>query len=203
MTATTVKERPIIFGGEMVRAILDERKTQTRRVVMRQPPEDRPRHCWFDAPIYGWTWDTEPTADWFKVRCPYGRPGDRLWVRETWATSIGTGEQRVMYKAGKEGGYGEPEYGWKSPIFMPRWASRITLEITDVRAERVQDTSIEDVLAEGIKEVRGQHSGEHWREGTGGEFVRLWDSINVKRGFGWESNPWVWAITFKRIAPKI
>lgn len=88
---------------------------------------------------------------------------------------------------------------WRSPVYMPRWASRITLEITDVRVERIQDVSIEDVLAEGIKEVRGQHSGEYWREETGGKFVDIWDSINAKRGYGWSVNPWVWAITFRQI----
>jgi len=91
---------------------------------------------------------------------------------------------------------------WTPSIHMPRWASRIQLRITDVRVERVQDISIDDIEAEGITHpLDGPHANQYWREEMGNDFAKLWDSINAKRGYGWDSNPWVWVIEFERIAP--
>lgn len=153
------KARPIIFSGEMVRALLDGRKTMTRRVVKKQ-------------------------------HCPYGQPGDLLWVRETWRQA--QWKDGILYRADKARSLGMDEYSdrhkWKPSIFMPRKASRLTLEITDIRMERVQDITTDDAIAEGIKELQG---------GAKVEFHNLWDSINAKRGYGWKANPRVWVVVFQ------
>lgn len=203
-----MKERPILFSTEMVRAVLDNRKTQTRRVVKKQ-----------DIVIDGrWTH--------IKSQCPYGQVGDRLWVRETfyvqpdiYKTDI---PSPIHYKA--DGNTESLEdYIQKPSIFMPRWASRITLEITDIWAERVQDISFENCLAEGIistdfwagneacknfdkwfaehgnKLPDDEYIDEGWIAITRSSYQALWDSINLKRGYGWDKNPYVWVITFKRV----
>lgn len=131
--------------------------------------------------------------------CPYGQPGDRLWVRETWAED----GSRYTYRATNE----TWAWHWAPSIFMPRAASRITLEITDVRVERVQDISEEDARAEGVtRELRGPRtypdrhaarSHETYRDA----YMRLWDALNAKRGCGWAVNPWVWVISFQRAQP--
>jgi hypothetical protein len=196
-----MKERPILFSGAMVRAILDGRKTQTRRVCKLQNASDY---------AYGGAmWTDRQQVD----RCPYGQPGDRLWVRETW-NCIDTGRltQRqdwVRYRATD----GE-EMRWRPSIFMPRWASRITLEITGVRVERVCDIINLDAYNEGFSsnecdtcDGTGYWSdGEYCEDCSGeghisesGNFRALWDSINAKRGYGWEANPWVWVVEFKQI----
>lgn len=185
-----MKERPILFSGEMVRAILDGRKTQTRRVIKPQPPESV----------------SEGYTTYF---CPYGIPGDRLWVRETFAprldvdpiTELARARHYAMYKA--DGGdphdpmHWHPYDKWIPSIFMPRWASRITLEITNVRVERVQDISVSECRAEGIPQASFSSQTDRDAQ-VHGEFMQLWDSINAKRGYSWESNPWVWVIEFKR-----
>jgi hypothetical protein len=226
-----VKERPIIFSGEMVRAILDDRKTQTRRVVKPQPEDVCDNHEY--AFEYGPAWPVEyPDGSNPAVlmrcpedhdcnlceaayqSCPYGEPGDRLWVRESGKlTGKGfTGEngERWSYCDGswkyKEDGLlrftNQVAWGpnWKSvpSIHMPRWASRITLEVVDVRVERLQSISEEDAVAEGCVKVPALGDCVHEaRE----QFEYLWDSINAKRGYSWSSNPWCWAVTFKRIKP--
>lgn len=217
-TETAVKERPILFSGEMVRAILDGRKTQTRRVVKPHLKEVGrafyPGDRYWVGPHPGggwWAVDVpEGPPEWMIkdqcVRerqgfpCPYGVPGDRLWVREAWAAEesaddfapcdLGPGAERIWHRADEiqESGNGR----WRSSIHMPRWASRILLEITDVRVERVQEISVNDACAEGSPwDERGFRS-EHrpW-------FIDAWNSINAKRGYSWESNPWVWVIEFK------
>ncbi|MDD5007281.1 MAG: hypothetical protein PHC68_02625 [Syntrophorhabdaceae bacterium] len=181
MTASTsTRERPIIFGSDMIRAIF-KGKTQTRRVIKPQPK--------FDPPKIQEIWN-----------CPYGQVGERLWVRE--AFQLDEGSDKIWYRADfteddARRAFTEVGDGWKPSIHMPRWASRITLEITGVRAERVQEISHEDAKAEGVP-VRGcafpKKQSIHIDS-----FVDVWDSLNAKRGFGWESNPWVWAIAFKRI----
>jgi hypothetical protein len=203
--------KPIIFNTEMVQAILDGRKTQTRRVIKPQPPSDHERHCWFDAPVYGWTNEPEPALNWHKVKCPYA-VGDVLYVRETWATGFTkTGEEEsIFYKAG---GYnqlymldGAPDYedwlklydtketAWRPSIHMPQWAARLFLRVTDVRAQRVQEISEEHARAEGVQpytSVNWTQSDTPYKVG----FSLLWDSIC----HNWDANPWVWVYTFERV----
>lgn len=220
--ATEIKERPIIFCGDMVREILDGRKTQTRRVIKPQPDYSILKHG-IDlevhrCPILG---STHLPCEWglygqpyypsavpcFGYNCPYGKPGERLWVRETWrlgghyhdftakdvreAAEFGSHElcDHLHYKAEEP----EPYHQWRSSIHMPRWASRITLEVTDVRMGRVQGITTSDIIDEGTP----GHATDAWLWGD--RYRDLWNSINAKRGYSWESNPLVWAITFKRI----
>ena len=177
-----MNERPILFTGAMVRAILDGTKSATRRVV-------------------------KVHAD--HTKCPYGNVGDRLWVRETWhpAFRFGT-EYEIEYKADGasrmiDAGWNGPTplidaaiaKGWQLPSTIPRWASRIALQITAVRVERLQMIDEAAVIAEGVWP-------EGWAYGDGKpqkKFRAQWDAINAKRGFGWDANPWVWVIDFTRL----
>ena len=172
-----MKERPIIFNGDMVRAILDGRKTQERRPIKPQP-------IWVGDPSVPFrTKDADPKGI---IRCPYGAPGDRLWVRETWrmdAVNIGA-EYRATISALME--HVAP---WTPSIHMPRWASRITLEITAVRVQRVQDITEEDALAEGMVPLDRSTPREM--------FAEVWQSIYGN----WPANPWVWVVEFRRIEP--
>lgn len=173
MIGEAMTERPIMFTPENVLKILDGKKTQTRRVAK---PQQRP--------------------DWKIADCPYGLVGDRLWVRETWQYNPYGG---IVYKAGS-GIIDCAGKGWRPAICMPRWACRLVLEITDVRIERVQDISPDDAKAEGDKErsglpeyhERGPLCHVDW-------YRNLWDSINAKRGYGWDTNPLVWAISFRKV----
>ena len=200
--------KPIIFSGPMVRAILEGNKTQTRRALRSQPPD------WATGHDDVWPWVHFTGADPFHgnpvmwtAKCPYGEPGNHLWVRETFAYYYAgpnfTGNTgKVYYKADgdlsdrvKERDCVEPR--WRPSIFMPRWASRITLEIISVRVERVQDISHEDALAEGIDPdapLNNYGTGSAHRD----TFAELWDSINAKRGYSWDSDSWVWVIEFKQ-----
>ncbi|WP_291163363.1 hypothetical protein [Gemmatimonas sp. UBA7669] len=193
-----MKERPILFSGQMVRAILDGRKSMTRRVV--KPPKRtdlrlRPNDIgctvrddgaiWHDA--FGW------------LHCPYGVPGDLLWVRETFAP-FSTGG--AVYRADK------PRFSpdahevvggsWHPSIYMPRWASRLTLRITDVRVERLQDISADDCRAEGHPTDWSRSPAPEVHDDAARDWYRdLWDSIN---GSGaWDANPWVWVVAFERV----
>lgn len=225
-----MKERPIIFSAPMVRAILDGRKTQTRRViksparnmqkqgheVIKRNPDNDP---WYKDYIWSMRVDGGSWADYkherFLQLCPYGAIGDKLWVRETFGSSIrnlgGTPHEKLVYKAdnpneaycySSEGA--EIPIKWKSPIFMPRWASRITLEITNLRVERVQDISCDDANAEGVQAwVESFANREIYHENGNLKgypvtaYKRLWEQIN---GAGsWDANPWVWIIGVKRI----
>ena len=187
-----MKERPILFSGPMVRAILEGRKTQTRRVIKPQPTSDHGLVFEGIAPgKFGAVSDGE-------ITCPYGTIGDRLWVKETHHVRDagyvdGTGRD-IVYKADDE----DFPYGWTPSIHMPRWASRINLEITGIRVERLQDISEEDAKAEGVG-VHGGWNADETEYGVNarGPFSRLWDSINAKR-HPWASNPWVWVIEFRR-----
>jgi len=234
-----MKERPILFSGEMVRAILDGRKTQTRRVMNPQL-----KSIDYEVNFVSTKVDALPFPD-GKVclpggpassgypslaeYCPFGKPGDRLWVRETWyddlmARSISDGIEGIYYRADGEcceqipecqcADGGKPK--WRPSIFMPRWASRLTLEITRVRVERLQDISEEDAKAEGfepiifdefdIAEIMFNDPDCQEAEvleilGPGqipakADFSLLWDKINGKK-HPWASNPWVWVISFK------
>jgi hypothetical protein len=201
-------EHPIIFTGESVRAIIDLRKTMTRRVI-RIPTVERKREftgkAWVDpglgdgpylkaeyASIKGGPGDTVVN----RIYGPYA-VGDRLWVKETWMpeTEQGCSTGAVIYRAtDKPYPDGETILKWRSPIFMPRWASRLTLEVTATRAERLWAMSQEDVRAEGYDSHICCDSPETW-------YPKLWDSINAKRGHGWEKNDWVWVYSFRRVTP--
>lgn len=195
-----MKERPILFSGPMVRAILEGRKTVTRREVKKSAALD----CL--AAGFEPSFLTVPgNAD----LCPYGQPGDRLWVRETWAR-VGTGDPGyLVYRAtypnclppGVENvpaDIRDEGYRWRPSIHMPRAASRILLEITAVRVERLQEISEEQARAEGYPADRERETG-----GSGLDawlwFRSLWGEINGPEAFS--ANPWVWVVEFKRVTP--
>jgi hypothetical protein len=219
-------ERPILFSAEMVRAIIEGRKTQTRRALK-----------WHDQDDPGWqlkgmTFDGQfwkSAGGRLTMPCPYGQTGDRLWVREAWtihAQSSLTNRDYVYYRADIGNTYLDGT--WKPSIFMPRWASRITLEITEVRVQRVQDISTADAEQEGVRypvspakeagkvvpwiavsnPLLTRHlSKTPWTHDIlmRAHWAALWESINAKREGGiyaWDRNPWVWAVSFKRIFPK-
>lgn len=181
-----MSERQIIFSTPMVKAILDGRKTQTRRVVKPQAEKYnsvllKPYIIYPCDNIYEFGDFCEP------IKCPYGQPGDVLWVRETW-TEI---ENRILYKSDLYNeSCGELTIKWKPSIHMPRKYARIFLEVTNIRVERVQDITNDDAKAEGIIRPDELYIAQ---------FPALWNSINDKRGFGWSVNPWVWVVEFKRI----
>lgn len=217
----TVKARPILFSGPMVRALLAGTKTQTRRIVKPQPMHEGVRS-------YGdsWAWRWNNLEGWFSgvttkqlvshagmlQHCPYGQPGDLLWARETFL-SVYKMDWNDMFVVDDTGNYVEelwyranaglpdaPEYRylvddehvptpWKPSIHMPRWASRITLRITEVRVQRLQECSNEDAIAEGIgSPLDARYAAAH-------EYRALWESINGPES--WTANPWVWALTFE------
>lgn len=205
-------ERPILFNGEMVRAILDGRKTQTRRVVKPQPSV----HEMSPGPDSG----PEDIISY----CPYGAPGNQLWVRETWCnadilhlgynlddpTTIGyrADESAYLFEGlplmgsklnTKDWNWEHESVKWKPSIHMPRWASRINLLIKDVRVERVQDISSHDISAEGISCDREPDCEPYnFCANRIESFIYLWDSINGKRpGCAWADNPWVWVVEFE------
>lgn len=202
-----MKERPILFSAPMVRALLDGRKTQTRRVIKPQPPnyidelhgnefsKRAPYKCYDSETNHEIGFGFQDDDDTF-YRCPYGTAGDRLWVREAFHKIPGnTGA--CVYRASCENG-SERNYKFKPSIHMPRWASRITLEITGVRVERVQDISDHDAFAEGVANQRQREST--WYEGkASGMFKELWQSINGPDS--WALNPWVWCVEFKNVEP--
>lgn len=222
MEVTAVRERPILFSGPMVRAILAGLKTQTRRVV------DLP------APAYGGrlhveTVETGPpppferifmvdeigegghrpmrwSEDRGAIACPYGQPGDRLWVREAFSFigEQGVWELRDTLMGGHRWIYradGDTADRWWPSIHMPRRASRLTLEITDVRVERVQDIGPGDCIEEGVEPREGAPDPSQEDRWLVADFRSLWDSINHARGYGWDANPWVWVVSFRRAEP--
>jgi len=185
-----MSEKPILFSGPMVRAILEGRKTQTRRVV-KCAGLDLCGPCGLsgeDMRLAGRDWSGNSVL----LKCPHGETGSRLWVRETFQLIPDDGGS-VVYRATDPDWETTEDWTWKPSIFMPRHASRITLEITTVRVERVQDIGEVDAKAEGVEPFAPDDGC--YRSGYAG----LWDSINAKRGFGWESNPWVWLLEFKRV----
>lgn len=205
--ATGFRERPIMFSGPMVRAILEGRKTQTRRVIPGRGAQEEP--------------DKYRPSDF--PACRYGYLGDRLWVRETWqdccplwagawcgcgSTEMKAATHWVAYQATP---YVEPgPLKWRTPIFMPRWASRLTLEVTGVRVERLQDISVEDAIAEGIDPkphlcdcetcARTSKLCPATVSSIVMEYAAYWDTLHAKGdGITFESNPWIWAVDFRRV----
>lgn len=202
-------ERPILFSGPMVRAILDGSKMQTRRVIRFEDGFSPDRLIYRSTVDGAFTIQEDVTGRFVQLQCPYGKEGDRLWVRETFAVQPflwekNHGLQPVHYPASVPRDQIE-DYVLKPSIHMPRWASRITLEITGVRVERVQAISEADAEAEGAmewwnsKSVDEQASIYNGKRGPRAAFEMLWDSINAKRGYGWDANPWVWALEFRRV----
>jgi hypothetical protein len=216
-----------------VKAILAGRKTQTRRIIKPQPPapgvcefSPAPDIAYYKARLNKW-WlvpgdvtESDPSPHTlYEYKCPYGVPGDHLWTKETWRTSrqfddlsptqiyeqFGDGAKRHLdYRAAPDPGlfWGR----WRASIHLPRWASRITLEVTDVRVEQLHqiwldhrgtDNQWQDLFAEGIPQVVCQYAPSDQLPTPLSEFIQLWDSINAKRGYSWEANPWVWVVEFK------
>lgn len=241
LTPPAVRERPILMSGPMVRAILDGRKTQTRRVMLPQPNRDD-----LDAPYpvahsHITFLDVVEKPDYY-ARCNsvrnYGATGDRLWVRETWGvvrmwslTHRVPPRDEVVYRAGKimgippaEAPYTADRFTrewrddfkparWRPSIHMPRRHSRLALELTGVRVERLADCSEGDALAEGVvvggPDIEGHTRyraaretafvDDGWRFSARAAFEDSWDSLNAARGYGWAANPWVWVLDFKRV----
>jgi hypothetical protein len=189
------KERPILMSGPMVRAILEGRKTVTRRVMKPQPTERPMRHRFaIDMP---YQWDI---GDNRSIYCPYGQPGDRLWVRETWHTWGPPERQFLAYRATQPDA---DDFVWRPSIHMPRWASRLTLEIVGVRVERVQDITEEGAIAEGVERDYGVWRDYQLKTLNGvptarDSFRSLWDSINGA-AYSWDANPWCWVVSFRRV----
>ena len=210
-----MKERPILFSGEMVKAILDGRKTMTRRVIKPQP-SIRTSVCIDANSPSGYSYSNDVYGDIY-CKCPYGKVGDRLWVKTShykgmdsksdiivWDTFTRTIRWQVEGVGDVENC--EPEllttnrFKFLAGRFMPKWAARIWLEITAIRVERLQEITPKDAVLEGLPCFI-----EYNKDWTVKQcippverFKTLWDSINAKRGFGWESNPWVWVVEFKR-----
>lgn len=202
-------ERPILFSAPMVRAILAGTKTQTRRVLKQATGPSL--SVGIDDEVPGvaelsWLYGDGPGYDVHeaikRVPCPYGKPGDRLWVREAHSilTTDPHGEMQIVsYRATDD----ECNGPWKPSIHMPRWASRITLEVTDVRVERLKDISEADAAAEGVI-FNGHHRSNPWSSDglrhwltARDAYADLWRDINGEDS--WDANPWVWVVEFKRV----
>lgn len=227
MTTTAVKERPILFSGPMVRAILEGRKTQTRRMLKELPypfcePEflEGNKISWMDDVRAGEDardpdallapgWFIENGEDCTMVRCPYGQPGDLLWVRETWGVRAIKDQTPGHDDAYPEYWYratdsGQVEGPWYPSIHMRRDASRITLEVVKVRVERLQDISEEDAKSEGVALDNGHNyctvGHPTWCHNRAKDcFEEVWRDINGPES--WKANPWVWVVEFRRVKP--
>ena len=217
-----ITDRPILFSAPMIRALLAGTKTQTRRVVKPQPPSNCVRPMAYEGI---WTWEYLRHGVHVGPMCPYGVPGETLWVKETHASTAQAGDHasdaHTVYRATDPGWSIMDGWKWKPSIFMRRADSRISLRVTSVRVERVQDISEEDALAEGIKPwgpaQRGVYGmtlenvgpvypspaadiiagGESWTTSAARSFRGLWVSINGAES--WESNPFVWVVGFERV----
>jgi hypothetical protein len=212
------KERPILFSGPMVRALLDGSKTQTRRIVKPTGAHhifqfrgtDDARGA--DEPTGEWAWGSSESVISKHIRCPYGKPGDRLWVRETFLyVGPGSGSDLPSYREERanpenhkaancwfRASRPDETLVWTPSIHMPRWASRVTLEVTGVRVERLNDCTDADAEAEGIDFLR--HVPDADETLTPRElYMCLWDGLKPTAGSAWADNPWVWVVEFKRI----
>lgn len=216
-----MRERPILFNTEMVQAILEGRKTQTRRIVKPQPTFSENVGCGWKGYVYGIGSDhAETVRNFTRSTYPFGKVGDQLWVRETWHVepdvegwSMNDNEPCIGWIGYKAGGSkevtapnfdavqrcfpkGEVDWDflpndWRPSIFMPRWASRVQLEIMNIRIERLNDISEDDAKAEGMI-ADDDYCAEEY-------FSKLWNEINGWDEKGWNANPWVWVIEFKVI----
>ncbi|HDZ0422928.1 hypothetical protein [Klebsiella pneumoniae] len=219
-----MKERGMIFNGEMVRAILDGRKTQTRRIIKDCTVGRDPISKFIKIGKKFIGCYPEDVPELIRECCPYGVPGDRIWVRETWADAGASAPDLKLYRANYpehvpsiyENVPPAKEIRWTPSIHMPRWASRILLEITDVRVERLNAISPEDAESEGLERTNftgfGDEPGlpsypepdvyfdplkKQWKEYPPEAFAGLWESIYGEGS--WQANPWVWVIEFKRV----
>lgn len=236
-----MKERPIPMQPDMARATWEDRKTQTRRLVKLSGPfgdlpiiDSQGPHMGYEGqehdPPYTWTFDHLGkgvicvSQD---VKCPYGKPGDRLWVKEKYSLPY-VDDHRTPTEAREndrelnrtsmiwyEGEADQRMGRWRVPRFMPRWASCQLLDVIEIRAQQIQEITSEDAIAEGIWDDVIPPTGSHppflgYGHGINDgkcllypkpqdAFEKLWDSINAKRGHPWSANDWVWAITYKRI----
>ena len=223
-------EKPILFSGDMVGAILAGLKTQTRRVI--KPQSENTWEKRSGDSVVADILDSD--GSWRQIRCPYGKPGDTLWVREAWRVGAWSVDDGICvdyradnYSRGEwlqvpdeqferlwvdstddaiEAGLKPDENGmykwllgqaptrWRPSIYMPRWASRLKLKIVDIRVQRIHAVTYEDVVAEGVDYIDGIHE-DYWVE----PWAKLWDSINAKRGYSFDSNPWIWVVEFERV----
>lgn len=203
--------KPIIFSGPMVRALLAGNKTQTRRIMKPQPDDDARITMGEIGTSRGVAYIGNAMSGGIvtRVPCPYGKPGDYLWVRESWADAADASARAF------DCGTFWPQYRatsheslvtrWRPSIHMPRWASRLTLHITDVRVERLQEINEEDSKAEGVESRAYPAADGGWIAYDDGKwadgFAALWESIH---GAGsWNQNPWVWVISFRVIKQNI
>ena len=209
-----MKERPIIMSAESVQAILDGRKTQTRRVV--KVANDMP--CGVGVHFDGKTnslkaFYINANGDINDYRCPYGQKGDRLWVKESYIrgnvfTLLKTSNFEKQSKEEVEE-FGKNHGGWKSPLFMKKKEAKLWLEITNIRVERLQDITEDDAIAEGIKLNKSEFNNsyqckdylddENFYFDAKGSYQSLWDKLNAKRGYSWDNNPFVWVVEFRRV----
>lgn len=216
-----MKERPIILSGESVRAIQAGRKTHTRRVILPQPDEFvtglTPRTTYAGNVLWSNVLGTGKWAELDDRRCPFEQPGDRLWAKEALYENA---EGVWCYRADDEwvGCDMENEgqmMSWVfhkntrycSPLFMPRWASRLTLQITSIAASRLQSITDEEALLEGVwrpgdmvhADMKGQYGVTDYTPRN--QYMHTWEALNFARGYGWNSNPWVWDIAFRVVEP--
>lgn len=241
VTAAAATERPILFSAPMVRAILDGKKTQTRRVVTPQPSADwdgRMLECVWYHPSIERRGQLEPGPEIFGFaddregwKCPYGAPGARMYIKESaWMYcerrpngTTKTGRAKWVYVPLESApvhyavdghkpttAVVHPEtknqWGWRLKVarFLPRWASRITLEVTDLSVERVQHICEADAIAEGFQGRRWDEKQKDYDSSSlsgRDRFRDLWNDLNAPRGFGWKENPWVWVVEFRRVKP--
>ncbi|WP_426113465.1 hypothetical protein [Pseudomonas sp. DSP3-2-2] len=226
-----IKERPILFSAPMVRAILEDRKTVTRRVVEDQPFDlswSRRDHQFEYTSgraengdeIDGFYAHTTRSGGEWNAKCHYGQPGNRLWVRETWYcdhfevmrgpylkpddldVAEARGDGTLVYAADGLTPYEADQPAWKPSIHMPRWACRILLEITSVRVERLQEITYEDAVAEGVY----RDSSRVWTGSDEGGPCHKYPEpafrdLWISTGGDWNTNPWVWVVEFKRVTP--
>jgi len=229
LTPDLAKEHPIVFSTPLIPGLLDGSKTQTRRTrgleEINKSPDD-----WWEPKADGrgwWLFESKRSHPQVFLNCPYGQAGDRLWVREAWASiklHDGTPPRDVKpihgiwYKQKEDTRLGPKELNpwpdgnigkWRSPLFLPRWASRILLEITGVRVERLQEIAEADIDAEGISvpfenwmapfspDVPRSSQAHYKRKRE--RFQKLWDSLNAKK-YPWSMNPWVGVLGFRRVA---